>query len=184
MDVHILTLFDDEPIVPEPRTGNRKRAAKAEQLVVNVPVKEATVAIVEEGKEITPALPKKEKTPKTAKSKVKAIDVRGDKSYYTIGETAEMFGVRTSHIRFWTTEFALKVRTTRKGDRLYTPENIKLLQSINTLVKVQGYTIAGAKLKLKELKNAAPVAAAPQEVTVKEALLTLKENLIAIRNQL
>jgi DNA-binding transcriptional MerR regulator len=172
MNVRILTLFDDEPIAPQPRVSNRRRAIKMEQA--------ATPALKEE-KEIPPT-PQKQKTQRATKPKDKAIAASSEKSYYTIGETAEMFGVRTSHIRFWTTEFGIKVRTTRKGDRLYTPENIKLLQSINTLVKIQGYTIAGAKQKLKELKNI--IVAEPQAVTVKDALLMLKENLISLLHQL
>src|SRR5690606_16673641 len=43
------------------------------------------------------------------------------KKYYTIGEVAKFFDVNTSHIRFWSKEFNLKLRTTRKGDRMYTP---------------------------------------------------------------
>ncbi len=173
MNVRILTLFDDEPIAPQPRASNRRRAIKMEQA--------ATTASIEEEKAITPT-PQKQKTQRATKSKEKTFTASSEKSYYTIGETAEIFGVRTSHIRFWTTEFGIKVRTTRKGDRLYTPENIKLLQSINTLVKIQGYTIAGAKQKLKELKNT--IVAEPQAVTVKDALLILKENLISLLNQL
>src|ERR1043165_9573917 len=55
------------------------------------------------------------------------------KQYYSIGEVARLFGVRTSLLRFWTEEFDLNVRTTRKGDRLYTPAQVFELRAIHHL---------------------------------------------------
>jgi DNA-binding transcriptional MerR regulator len=105
-------------------------------------------------------------------------DWKPDKQYYTIGEVAALFGVRTSHIRYWTTEFDLKVRTTRKGDRMYTPVAIGELRSIYHLVKERGFTIAGAKAHLKE------TAATPGTLDLRAALLRLRNQLLAIRNKL
>jgi DNA-binding transcriptional MerR regulator len=99
-------------------------------------------------------------------------DWKGDKNYYTIGEVATLFGVKTSHIRFWTNEFAIKVRTTRKGDRLYTPDQVRELRAIYHLVKERGFTLAGAKAKLKAPKSL--------EVTT----VDLKTSLTALRNKL
>jgi DNA-binding transcriptional MerR regulator len=101
-----------------------------------------------------------------------------EKQYYTIGEVAKLFGVRTSHIRFWTNEFELKVRTTRKGDRLYTPELIQELRSIYHLIKERGFTIAGAKAQLQA------GAAMPETLDLRAALLLLRNQLLDIRNQL
>ncbi len=106
-------------------------------------------------------------------------DWKGSKQYYSIGEVAELFKVKTSNIRFWTIEFKLKVRTTRKGDRLYTPEQIKELKTIYHLVKQGGFTIAGAKTKL-----AAPNNMEVQTVDLKQSLLQLRNKLTAIKNQL
>lgn len=102
-----------------------------------------------------------------------------DKQYYSIGEVASLFYVATSHIRFWTNEFALKVRTTRKGDRLYSPEQINELRTIYHLVKEKGYTIAGAKARLKEAKKT-PV----HTLDLKQSLLQLRNKLVDIKNQL
>lgn len=102
----------------------------------------------------------------------------GDKQYYSIGEVAALFRVNTSHIRFWTNEFELKVRTTRKGDRLYTPEQIREVRRIYYLVKEKKYTIKGAKAKLKEK----PVSL--QTLDLKRSLLHLRNKLLTIRNQL
>lgn len=76
------------------------------------------------------------------------------KLFYTIGEVAEMFDLEVSHIRFWTNEFSnLKPTKNNKGNRLYTAEDIEKLKKIHELVKVQGYTLKGARAKLKEEKK-------------------------------
>jgi DNA-binding transcriptional MerR regulator len=106
-------------------------------------------------------------------------DWSGEKKYYTIGEVADFFKVKTSHIRFWTNEFKLKVRTTRKGDRLFTPEQVKELRAIYHLTKERGFTINGAKAKLKT-KNNMDVTT----VDLKSSLVLLKTKLIALRKQL
>lgn len=74
-----------------------------------------------------------------------------EKRYYKIGEVAKAFGVNTSHIRFWENEFdILKPKKNRKGNRLFTQSDIKNLKIIYFLVKEQGYTLEGAKAKMKE----------------------------------
>jgi len=102
----------------------------------------------------------------------------GEKQYYSIGEVAKLFKLNTSHIRFWTNEFELKVRTTRKGDRLYTPEQVREIRGIYHLVKEKKYTISGARAKLKE-KNVTV-----QSIDLKKSLLHLRNKLLTIRNQL
>ncbi|MBO3269782.1 MULTISPECIES: MerR family transcriptional regulator [Hymenobacter] len=68
------------------------------------------------------------------------------KEYYTIGEVARMFEVAPSLIRFWETEFEdLSPRKNRKGNRLYTPQDIETFRTIYHLVKERGYTIPGAR---------------------------------------
>ena len=101
------------------------------------------------------------------------------KQYYTIGEVANLFNVRTSHIRFWTTEFDLKVRLTKKGDRLYSPAIIAELRTIYHLVKERGFTIAGARAKLAE-----GISVSATTIGLKAALLKLRNQLVIIRNKL
>lgn len=77
-----------------------------------------------------------------------------EKLYYPIGEVAEMFEVSTSLIRYWEKEFdILKPRKNRKGNRLFTPTDIENLKIIFHLVKERGYTLEGAKQKLKANKE-------------------------------
>jgi len=77
-----------------------------------------------------------------------------EKRYYGIGEVARAFGVNTSLIRFWEKEFdALKPKKNAKGNRKFTPEDIKNLKLIYHLVKERGFTLEGAKIHLKESKQ-------------------------------
>lgn len=77
-----------------------------------------------------------------------------DKRYYSIGEVARAFKVNTSLIRFWEKEFdVLKPKKNAKGNRKFTPEDIKNLQLIYHLVKERGFTLDGAKIHLKEEKQ-------------------------------
>jgi len=77
-----------------------------------------------------------------------------EKRYYGIGEVAKAFGVNTSLIRFWEKEFdVLKPKKNAKGNRKFTPEDIKNLKFIYHLVKERGFTLEGAKTHLKEEKK-------------------------------
>ena len=77
-----------------------------------------------------------------------------EKRYYGIGEVAKAFGVNTSLIRFREKEFdALKPKKNAKGNRKFTPEDIKNLKFIYHLVKERGFTLEGAKIHLKEQKK-------------------------------
>ena len=63
---------------------------------------------------------------------------------------AKIFGVQTSTIRYWESEFdVLRPRKSTKGNRMFTERDMRYLQMIYQLVKVKGYTIQGAKDALK-----------------------------------
>ncbi|WP_318345268.1 MerR family transcriptional regulator [Flagellimonas baculiformis] len=77
-----------------------------------------------------------------------------EKRYYGIGEVAKAFGVNTSLIRFWEKEFdVLQPKKNAKGNRKFTPDDIKNLQLIYHLVKERGFTLEGAKIHLNEEKE-------------------------------
>jgi DNA-binding transcriptional MerR regulator len=72
-----------------------------------------------------------------------------EKLYYSIGEVAEMLDVPISTVRFWENEFdILKPMKNKKGNRLFTPEDIRNLRIIHRLVKEEGMTLNGVKKKL------------------------------------
>jgi DNA-binding transcriptional MerR regulator len=77
------------------------------------------------------------------------------KLYFTIGEVAEMFGLKESTLRFWEKEFdIIRPRTNAKGVRFYKKEDIEDIRLIHYLVKEQKLTLAGAREKLKNNKDA------------------------------
>jgi DNA-binding transcriptional MerR regulator len=155
-------------LLSEEKKPDEKERKKPEQKIVNEQPGEK-----QEEESVQPIITGQEK------EFVIPEDWKGDKQYYTIGEVAELFKVKTSHIRFWTNEFKIKVRTTRKGDRLFTAGQIRELRAIHHLVKERGFTLSGAKAKMKS-QNKMDV----EVVDLRQSLLQLRSKLLIIRNQL
>jgi DNA-binding transcriptional MerR regulator len=103
-----------------------------------------------------------------------------ERLYYSIGEVADAFGVNTSLIRFWEKEFdALKPKKNAKGNRKFTPQDIKNLELIYHLVKERGFTLEGAKIHLKENKQKTL-----DQFEIIRKLESVKAELIKIKEQL
>ena len=99
------------------------------------------------------------------------------KLYYSIGEVAELLQVNASLLRFWEKEFNLSVsKKNKKGNRLYTAKEIEKIQRIYHFVKVEGYTLEGAKKALKS--KVEPNFAIPSE----EMDAPLDENTVLSKN--
>ena len=102
------------------------------------------------------------------------------KLYYSIGEVAKMFDVNTSLIRFWGKEFdIIKPKKNKKGNRLFTQDDVDNFYVIFHLVKERGFTLEGAKKSLKERKHETLTNAeiAKSLTKVKEFLLELKKEI-------
>lgn len=103
-----------------------------------------------------------------------------EKRYYGIGEVAKAFNVNASLIRFWEKEFdAIKPKKNAKGNRKFTPEDIKNLKFIYHLVKERGFTLEGAKTHLKEEKKKSL-----EKFEIIEKLENIKAQLNKIKTQL
>ncbi len=77
-----------------------------------------------------------------------------EKLFYSIGEVSKIFNVNTSLIRFWESEFdIIKPKKNKKGNRLFSPKDVENFHLIYHLVKERGFTLQGAKDKLKENKE-------------------------------
>ncbi|RYY41127.1 MAG: MerR family transcriptional regulator [Chitinophagaceae bacterium] len=76
------------------------------------------------------------------------------KQYYGIREVSEMFAVNPSLLRYWETSFGMQLRKNRKGDRFFTPQDIKTVQLIHDLLRRRKFTIDGARDFLKKNKGA------------------------------
>lgn len=83
---------------------------------------------------------------------LKAIE--NHKLYYTISEVAESLHVNASLLRFWEKEFEeIEPRKNKKGNRIYTDADLKILRMVYYLVKERGFTLEGAKKKIKESRK-------------------------------
>lgn len=106
-----------------------------------------------------------------------------EKLFYTMGEVAEMFDVNASLIRYWGTQFpSLKPQRNKKGNRLFTPEDIETLKRIYHYVKECGMTLDGAKRALRGDRSSAPEGGADMELL--DRLHTLRSMLVAVRDSL
>ncbi|HKX86326.1 MAG TPA: MerR family transcriptional regulator [Flavobacterium sp.] len=103
-----------------------------------------------------------------------------EKLYYSMGEIAKAFNVNQSLIRFWDKEFdILKPKKNAKGNRMFTPEDVKNLQLIYHLVKERGFTLEGAKVHLKEGQKKTL-----DKFEIIRKLETIKTQLLNIKNEL
>jgi len=107
-------------------------------------------------------------------------DANIDKLYYSMGEVTKMFGVNASQIRFYEKEFdILKPKKTKKGNRLFRPEDITNLKIIFSLVKDKGYTLQGARDFIKSNKKEAQ-----ENQNIIDSLEKIKSFLMDVRNSL
>ena len=74
----------------------------------------------------------------------------GKKLFYRIGEACRQLDIQPYVLRYWETEFpVLSPRKSKAGQRVYSEEELQLIQRIKQLLYEEGYTIAGAKKKLE-----------------------------------
>ncbi len=104
-----------------------------------------------------------------------------DKIYYRINEVAKAFDVNASLLRYWEKEFSflIKPRKNGKGERLFTKSDIENFKLIYHLVKENGYTLDGAKKKLRQKRQKVN-----KNLSVIERLENIKKELIEIKNKL
>ena len=74
------------------------------------------------------------------------------KRYFTIGEVAELCGVKPHVLRYWEQEFTQLRPMKRRGNRRYYQHHeVLMIRRIRDLLYDQGFTISGARNKLQEL---------------------------------
>jgi len=97
-----------------------------------------------------------------------------------MGEVASLFEVNASLIRYWEKEFdILKPQKNKKGNRLFTRQDLNNLRIIYHLVKEKGYTLQGAKEQLVQNKEEVS-----KQVEIIDSLNQIKEFLLELKNQL
>ena len=99
-----------------------------------------------------------------------------EKLYYNIGEISKAFDIKPSLLRFWEKEFdILNPKKNLRGTRKYSSIDLKNIKLIYDLLKIKGFTLDGAKKKLKSSKN---------NIQVIKKLKKLKEKLIKIEKEI
>ncbi|MFY3384210.1 MerR family transcriptional regulator [Paracidovorax sp. MALMAid1276] len=74
------------------------------------------------------------------------------KRYFTIGEVAELCGVKPHVLRYWEQEFTQLRPMKRRGNRRYYQHHeVLMIRRIRDLLYDQGFTISGARNRLQEL---------------------------------
>lgn len=76
------------------------------------------------------------------------------KRYFTIGEVAELCGVKPHVLRYWEQEFTQLRPMKRRGNRRYYQHHeVLMVRRIRDLLYDQGFTISGARNRLQELAH-------------------------------
>jgi DNA-binding transcriptional MerR regulator len=77
------------------------------------------------------------------------------KLYFRIGEVARIVGVQPHVLRYWETEFrSIRPEKSSKGHRVYSRRDVAKLLRVKDLLRNQGFTIAGARKRLREISSA------------------------------
>lgn len=77
-------------------------------------------------------------------------DGKEDGALRTIGEVSEALGIKSHVLRYWEQQFSLLKPLKRSGGRrYYRPSDVDLVETINSLVNEEGYTLKGAEALLR-----------------------------------
>jgi DNA-binding transcriptional MerR regulator len=107
-----------------------------------------------------------------------------EKIYFKIGEVSEIVGVEPYVLRYWETEFdLLKPSKAPSKHRLYKKRDVELLLDIKRLLYSEGFTIEGARKKLREVKKEEKdqLKLPLTEQKYKTALIKVKKDLESLR---
>jgi DNA-binding transcriptional MerR regulator len=99
-----------------------------------------------------------------------------EKRYFTIGEAAELCGVKPHVLRYWEQEFLQLKPSKRRGNRrYYQQKDLLMVRQIRKLLYENGFTIEGARAQLATQVN---VNASPQDDTLVKKLIADLEGLL------
>ena len=106
-----------------------------------------------------------------------------DKLYFKIGEVASLLQLKTHVLRYWETEFSLlQPIKSRTNQRLYRRKDVETALLIKKLLYQQGFTIAGARKKLKTERQSGPPL--PDSQFPVEVLAEVRSDLMRLRSYL
>lgn len=106
-----------------------------------------------------------------------------EKLFYSMGEVAEMFDVNPSLLRHWESQFSiLRPKRNKKGNRLFSPQDVENLKLIYHLVKECGMTLDGAKKALR--RQRAEGNTVSRDAELMERLQHIRSLLVEVREDL
>jgi DNA-binding transcriptional MerR regulator len=110
------------------------------------------------------------------------------KLFYRIGEVSHIVGVEPHVLRYWETEFrSIRPQKSRKGQRIYSRRDVEKLLKVKDLLYTHGFTIAGARKRLRESGVEPQVAEDPSQKNLGEArrvLLDVRKELVELLAEL
>jgi DNA-binding transcriptional MerR regulator len=109
------------------------------------------------------------------------------KLYRSISEVSDLLAVKAHVLRYWESQFSmLRPKKNRAGNRMYRPEEVRLLLRIKELLYARRYTIAGARRTLLDDRklDEPQVEIGFSEADRKLVLLEVKEELRALTAKL
>jgi len=91
-----------------------------------------------------------------------------DRTFFRIGDVAEIIGLKTFVIRFWEREFPfLAPEKGPNGHRVYRRSQIEALLLVKHLLHIERYSIEGARKRIAELRKAGKLREAIDELMQK-----------------
>lgn len=92
---------------------------------------------------------------KSLKTKDQEQKTFSERLYYRIGEVSRITGLKPHVLRYWESEFRM-IKPYKSGSlqRLYRKKDLELILKIKRLLYEEGFTIAGAKKKIRDLERA------------------------------
>lgn|SRR5690554_6050199 len=116
--------------------------------------------------------------------RAKELSLPDEKRFFRIGEVSEIVGERPHVLRYWESEFPeIRPRKTRGAHRHYTRRDIDFLMEIKRLLRDEGFSVEGAKQRLREARRQAKSEDRPAAL-LSDRETALRLELIAARDEL
>lgn len=112
--------------------------------------------------------------PTPQSSPLPSLPVIPEKRYFAIGEVSDLCGVKPHVLRYWEQEFPQLRPMKRRGNRrYYRREDVLVVRQIRDLLYEQGFTISGARQRLRQQSK--PAGASKRRMILKELRHDIEE---------
>lgn len=105
------------------------------------------------------------------------------KRKFRIGELADKLELERFVVRFWEKEFSIKTKRSQGSQRFYDENDLRKFETIKRLLYEEGFTISGAKKKLKDKSFGKEKSSAKNESIIASQKTTMEEPKKASSNQ-